>query len=106
MPGPRTCESMRADRLPPATRRACARAGFTLLEAVVALAIVGTIAIAVLGSFGAELRTASRVRDALPAVTLAEEQLARLSSADAATLAMLPDSLARGEFIAPFADYA
>ena len=81
------------------------RHGFTLIEAVVALAIVGTIAVAVLGAFGAELRTASRLRGALPAVPLAEERMALLSTLEPRVLAMLPDSIARGAFAPPYADY-
>ena len=36
------------------------RAGFALLEALVALAIIGTFAVAVLATLGAQVRTADR----------------------------------------------
>lgn len=72
------------------------RPGFTLLEATVALAIVGTVAIGALEAFAAEARSARRARDAAPAVAVANERLARLVLTDGAALQALPDSLARG----------
>lgn len=75
--------------------------GFTLLEAVVALAIIGSTAVGVLGAFSANLRAADRARIALAASTLARTRLARLEIATARELASLPDSLARGTFAPP-----
>ena len=72
------------------------RAGFTLLEATVALAIVAIVAVGALEAFAAEARVARRTRDAGPAVAVASERLARLALADPATLQPLPDSLTRG----------
>lgn len=72
------------------------RTGFTLLEATVALAIVGIVAIGALEAFAVEARTARRARDAAPAVAVAGERLARLELLDGTTLRALPDSLARG----------
>lgn len=83
-----------------------ARPGFTILEAAVAIAIVGTISIAALAAFSADLRAAHRAQEVLPAVALAEERLANLEIADPARLAMLPDSLARGTFQPPFERYS
>lgn len=82
-----------------------ARAGFTILEAAVAIAIVGTISIAALAAFSADLRAAHRAQDVLPASALAEERIASLEISDPADLAMLPDSLARGNFAPPFERY-
>ncbi len=78
------------------------RGGFTLLEAVVALAIIAMTSVGVLQAFAADLRGAGKVRDALTASTLARSRLARLEFATVADLAVLPDSLARGKFNAPF----
>jgi len=72
------------------------RTGFTLLEAAVSLAIVGTVAVGALEAFAAESRAALRARHSAPAVALAGEQLARLEMLDARALRTLPDSLRHG----------
>lgn len=72
------------------------RVGFTLLEATVALAIVGLVAVGALEAFAVEARVARRTRDAGPAAAVASERLARLALVDPAGLQPLPDSLARG----------
>jgi prepilin-type N-terminal cleavage/methylation domain-containing protein len=82
------------------------RAGFTLLEAAIALVIVGMAAVAVLSSFGTTLRTAARARHALEAEALAGQRLAYASLLSNAELAHLPDSVAHGRFPAPFDAYA
>ena len=79
--------------------------GFTLLEAVVALAIVSLAVTASLAAVGAELQAASKGRTALEATALAEERLAALVLADGAELEALPDSLAEGRFPKPFDAY-
>jgi general secretion pathway protein I len=81
------------------------RRGFTLLETVVALAIVGLAVVAALEAFGAELRTSARAHRALESEALAGERLARLRLLAAEELASLSDSMARGRFPTPFADY-
>lgn len=81
------------------------RAGFTVLEAAVALAIVGLTAVGVLAAFGADLRGAERARDSLAALSLAQSQLARLEVLGARELSSLPDSLGRGAFAAPLDQY-
>jgi prepilin-type N-terminal cleavage/methylation domain-containing protein len=81
------------------------RRGFTLLEAVIALAIIGAAVVGVLGAFGGDVRAADRSRTALTVSTLARSRLARLEIATATELATLPDSLAHGAFDAPFAGY-
>jgi prepilin-type N-terminal cleavage/methylation domain-containing protein len=82
-----------------------ARAGFTLLEAAVAIAIVGIISIAALSAFSADLRAAQRAQELLPASALAQERMAALELADPTQLSTLPDSLLRGRFSAPFERY-
>jgi prepilin-type N-terminal cleavage/methylation domain-containing protein len=86
-------------------RRASAGQGFSLLEAVVALAIVGLAAVASLAALGQELRSAERVRRALESNALAEERLARLRLLPREELSPLADSLRQGRFGPPFADY-
>jgi prepilin-type N-terminal cleavage/methylation domain-containing protein len=72
------------------------RAGFTLLEAVVSLAIIGIVSIGALEAFAAEARAARQARLVTPAVAVAAEQLARLELLDALALAALPDTLRAG----------
>ena len=77
------------------------RAGFTLLEAVVALAIVGTVAIGALEAYAAEARAATRARESAPAAAIARERLSRLELLDAHALRTLPESLSRGRLTDP-----
>jgi len=79
--------------------------GFTLLEVVVALAIVGIAGIAALEAFGAEVRGTDQIQQVLPAVALAQERLGRLALLATPELARLPDSLTRGSFAPPFDNY-
>ena len=82
-----------------------ARAGFTVLEAAVALAIVGVATVGVLGALGAQTRALETARSQLEASALAESMLERLRIADRASLEVLPDSLRRGRFGPPFDAY-
>jgi type II secretory pathway pseudopilin PulG len=79
--------------------------GFTLLEAVFALAIVSLAVTVSLAAVGAELQAASKGRMALEATALAEERLAALVLVDAAKLEALPESLVKGRFSKPFDGY-
>ena len=83
-----------------------ARPGFTLFEAVVALTIIGLIAVGALASVGTQLRTAEHVRDMTEAEVLAADQLALVSLLTATDLQSLPDSVAHGRFPPPFSRYA
>lgn len=85
--------------------RSADRSGFTLLEAMIAVMIVGLAAVAVLSSFGTTLRTATRARQGLEAEALASQRLARAALLEREQLVHLPDSVARGRFDAPFASY-
>ena len=78
------------------------RAGFVLLEAVVALAIIGLVAIGLLSATGAQMRTASKATVLLTARALAEDRLAALHLLDWEALNDVPDSLEAGAFAAPF----
>lgn len=82
------------------------RAGFTLIEAAVAVTIVGLAAVASLAAFGAELRAGDRARTALEVEALLEEQLSLTRLLPTQSLISLPDSLTRGEFLPPFERYA
>ena len=82
------------------------RRGFTLIEAALAVVIVGLAAVAVLGAFGAELRTGARARRALESRALAEQRLAALQLTPGLLLDRLPDSLAIGRFDRPFDAYS
>lgn len=81
------------------------RAGFSLLEAVVALTIVSLAAVGALGAGAAEMRTLDRVRHGLGAHLLAEDRVAALRLLSRAELSPLVDSLRRGRFAPPFDAY-
>jgi len=90
-----------------AQRRACtgrARRGFSLLEALVALLLLGLVALTCLRVFGVVLRGQARTREHLEAVALAERRMAELAL-------LPPDSIAaygepRGDaFASPFERY-
>ena len=81
------------------------RRGFMLLEAVVALLIVGLTATAAAELYGAQMRAARREPRLVTATALAQDRLAAVRLLEPEQLARLPDSLARGRFAAPFAEY-
>lgn len=87
------------------TRVVRPRRGLSLLEAVAALAIIGATSATALGVVGAGVRATERAGRAHEAEALAEEVLARLTLADDDAVRALPDSLAGGQFPAPFDDY-
>jgi hypothetical protein len=94
---------MRADRGGRVVIRS--EGGFTLLEAVVAVTIVGLAAVSSLAAFGAELRAGGRAQRALELEALADEALARIRLLPVASLVSLPDSLRSGYFAPPFETY-
>lgn len=73
-----------------------------MLEAIVALAIVGLVCVSVLGAFGATARADVVAAERLPLAALAVERLAVVDLSPA-PFDQLPDSLARGSFDAPYA---
>lgn len=83
-----------------------ARPGFTVLEAAVALLIVGLSAMGVLSAYSAHADGARRANARVVEAALAEDLLARIDLMDARIDGRLPDSLRRGRFEAPFDQYA
>jgi len=79
--------------------------GFTILEAVIALAIVGLAGVSALEAMGGEIRAANHATDAYTLSALAQDRLAIVALVAPRTLASLPDSLARGTFQRPFEAY-
>lgn len=80
-------------------------AGFVLMEAVVALAIISLVAIALLSTTAAQVQTAAKAKVLLVSRALAEDRLNALRLLDYEDLVALPDSLAEGAFPPPFADF-
>lgn len=76
-----------------------------LLEAVVALLVIGLVSAAALDLVSAQLRAAARQPAVLTAAALAQDRMTTLQLLSDEELRRLPDSLARGEFAAPFAGY-
>lgn len=79
--------------------------GFVLLEAVVALTILGTVVVAVLALIGTQVRSADRAVTLLAARSLAEERLTAIEILERDDLLALPDSLVTGRFDPPFEAY-
>jgi prepilin-type N-terminal cleavage/methylation domain-containing protein len=86
--------------------RAADRAGFALIESIVALAIISTFAVAVLATLGAQIRAADRAATMLTAQALAEDRQMAIELLDQEDLLDLPDSLAAGVFPPPFELYS
>jgi len=87
-------------------RAAHAGAGFVLLEAVVALAILGVASIVLLQVRSQQIRVATQARELLTAQALAEDRLAALRLLDFDVLSDPPDSLMEGRFPPPFQGYS
>jgi prepilin-type N-terminal cleavage/methylation domain-containing protein len=81
------------------------RRGFSLLEAVIAMAVVSLAAVAALAALGAELRSARMARETLTAAALAEYRLETVRLLPAEQLRLLPDSVEDGRFAPPFEDF-
>jgi len=77
-------------------------AGFVLLEAVVALAILGVASIALLQVRSQQIRVASQARELLTAQALAEDRVSAIRLLNYELLAEPPDSLLEGVFPVPF----
>lgn len=80
--------------------------GFVLLEALVALAILGVAAIALLQVRAQQMRVAAQARELLAAQALAEDRVAALRVLNYETLSDPPDSLLRGTFPEPFGAFS
>jgi type II secretory pathway pseudopilin PulG len=81
------------------------RQGFVLLEAVVALLVIGLATAGALELFSAHLRAAARQPALVTAAALAQDRMAAVRLLPPAEMRRLADSLARGQFAAPFAGY-
>lgn len=79
--------------------------GFTLMEVIVAVIIIGMTSVATLSAFATELRTAEASRYALEAASLGESRIAMLELVPAENLIALPDSSKAGRFLPPFERY-
>lgn len=79
--------------------------GFVLLEAVIALTIIGLFAVALLSTTGTQLQTAAKANALLVARSLAEDRIAALRLLDYDDLGDPPDSLLGGAFPEPFEEY-
>ena len=82
------------------------RPGFTLLEAMIALTIIGLTGVTALSAVAAEVRSADRARRGLEAAALAAHQLERIALLPPADQIPLPDSLVHGAFEAPLDAYS
>lgn len=78
------------------------RRGFSLLEAVIAMAVVSLAAVAALAALGAELRSARMARETLTTAALAEYRLQTVHLLPPDQLRLLPDSVESGTFAPPF----
>lgn len=82
------------------------RNGISLLEAVVAIAIVGMTAVSALESVGAGLRAADKSRRAIEAEALATSRLEFMDFMGDQQLQSLPDSVSSGKFATPLDEYS
>lgn len=105
MPSDVICSRLEPGGCPPVRPSARPTAGFTVLEALVAVTIVGMTAVASLAAFGSQLQAGARAETAIEAEALAEELLARLRLLPVTSLQVLPDSLRSGTFPSPFEGY-
>ena len=82
------------------------RAGFVLLEAIVALAIISLISLGLLQARGQQIRVATQARELLTAQALAEDRLATLRLLNYENLEQPADSVLAGAFPVPFEDFS
>lgn len=73
-------------------------AGFTLVEVMVAVAILGLAAVGWLAAVGSQVRTMARASEVTVATALAQERLETIRLLAADRLPSLPDSLEEGTF--------
>lgn len=79
--------------------------GFTLVEAAVAVAVVGIVAVAALAAAGAELRATEHAARTIEAAVLAQHRLAEAELLPAEDLARIAAAGAAGRFEPPFEEY-
>ena len=81
------------------------RRGITLLEAVVAIAVVGMTSVAALEGVGGDMRTAERAKRAIEVEALATSRLEVMNLLTDQELQSLPDSVQDGKFAPPLDEY-
>jgi len=100
-------DSLRSGRDPRrAPCGATTRRGVSLLEAVVAVAIVGMTAVSALEAAGGDMRAAERSRRAIEAEALATSRLDFIDLLNDRELQALPDSVEKGKFDPPLDEYS
>jgi len=82
------------------------RSGISLLEAVVAVAIVGMTSVAALEAVGSDMRTAERARRAVEVEQLATSRIEFMNLLSDQELQALPDSVSSGTFPKPLDEYS
>jgi type II secretory pathway pseudopilin PulG len=82
------------------------RRGISLLEAVVAIAIVGITSVSALEAVGGDMRTAERARRAIEVEALASSRLEVMDLLTDRELQALPDSVESGKFLPPLDEYS
>lgn len=82
------------------------RRGFTLLEATIAMAIVGLVAVVALSEFSTEVRVSAKASESRVLQALAQDRLTALQLAPPEVLHRLPDSLKTGKYAPPFQAYS
>jgi len=92
--------------VPIRSERGRARRGITLMEAVVAIAIVGMTAVSALEAVGGDMRVAERAKRAIEVEALATSRLEVMNLLTDQELQSLPDSIQDGKFTAPLDEYA
>ncbi len=80
--------------------------GFSLFEAVVAIAIVGLTSVGALEAVGGDMRTAEKARRAEEAEALATSRLDFMDLLSDRELQALPDSVQKGTFDKPLNEYS
>src|SRR3954454_5045957 len=86
--------------------RGANRRGVSLMEAVVAIAIVGLTSVSALEAVGGDMRTAERARRAIEVEALAESRMEYMDLLTDRELQALPDSVEAGKFAAPLDEYS
>jgi len=81
------------------------RSGFSLLEAVAAIAIVGLTAVSALEAVGGDMRAAEKAKRATEAEALATSRLDFMELLNDRELQALPDTVEKGTFPAPLDGY-
>ena len=92
--------------MPTHAKRLSSRAGFSLLEAVAAIAIVGITSVSALEAVGSNMRTAEKSRRALEAEALATSRLDFMDLLTDRELQALPDTVESGKFDKPLDEYS